>query len=188
MLPSSHSRRGRWTCRSTARIKLRSQCFCFFDCDEIADRDWPAVDDAGDHAAWADEFIFQACADLIHAKARFADLRDLEHRALTEPHAGAGWEAHDVEALNCQILFDRARFDADLVERLLVGEEHLAVRRSDGMLVALDPNASNQVAAWHRPHRLAVARTQLNRDNPCRHGLKITGCRAGPCARNRYPG
>src|ERR1700730_7222732 len=121
MLPSSHSRRGRWTCRSTARIKLGGQCFCFFDGDQIADHDGPAVDDTGDHATPADEFSFQTDSYLVHAKAWFADIRDLEHRGLTESHAGAGGEAHDVEALNRQILFDRARFDADLVECLLVG-------------------------------------------------------------------
>jgi hypothetical protein len=75
-----------------------------------------------------------------------------------------------VQTFDGEIFFDRSWFDADLVERFLVSQQHLSVRRGHGVLVALDPQASNQVGRWHEPHRLAVTRTELNRDNPGRHG------------------
>src|SRR5207249_4566061 len=122
MLPSSHSFSGRWTCRSTARIKLRSERFCFFERYGIAHGDRAAVYDASDHATPAHKLVFQAQADLIHAEARFADLRNLEHRTVAQPDSGADRQAHHVQALNREVLLDGARFDAKLVKRFLVGQ------------------------------------------------------------------
>src|SRR5207249_12161635 len=101
----------------------RARLLC--SCGSVArpDSDRPAVYDARDHPAPAYEFAFKPHTDLIHAKARFADLRDFQHRAVTQPYPGAGRKAHHVQAFNSEVLLDGAGFDANLVERFLRSEE-----------------------------------------------------------------
>src|SRR6202171_6716072 len=109
MLPSSHSFRGRWTCRSTARIKSGGQGLCFFLGNSIADADRAAVYDASHHPTPAHEFVFQTHADFIHPKARFAHLRDFQHCRSPEEQPAAWRILHDIEALDREVLFDGAR-------------------------------------------------------------------------------
>src|SRR5919201_2802652 len=175
MLPSSHSFSGRWTCRSTARIKLRGQRLCFFERDRVADVDRFAQDHASDHASPADEFVFQPHPDLIHAKARLADVRDLEHRARSQPDSGADRHDHDIEPIDRQILFDDSWAYANLVERLLVGEQYLAIRARDGVFIAIKTKPGDQLGILDIPHRLAGPGAELDRHDARWHGLQIVG-------------
>src|SRR5919201_2533050 len=125
MLPSSHSFRGRWTCRSTARITSGGEWLRFFDADRIAEPYGPALDDAGDHAAPADQLLLQSQPDLVHAEARLADLGDLEQRSVAEAQTSTDRQSHDVQSLDCQVLLDRSRRHSYRVERLFVREQHL---------------------------------------------------------------
>src|SRR5438105_15915630 len=98
MLPSSHSFRGRWTCRSTARITSGRERLRSFDRDGVADVDDSAPDHARDHAPPAFELLLQTVADLIHSKTGLADRGDLEYDAAAEPHQAPGLKLHPVRA------------------------------------------------------------------------------------------
>src|SRR6266550_1564039 len=118
MLPSSHSFRGRWTCRSTARITSGRERLRSFERDGVADVDDSAPDNARDHAPLAFEFLLQSVADLIHSKTGLADRGDLEHGAAAEAHQTAGRKLHQVRAFDRDVLLDRAGQDANRVEGL----------------------------------------------------------------------
>src|SRR5437588_838768 len=105
MLPSSHSFRGRWTCRSTARITSGRERLRSFDRD---------------------------------------------------------------------VLLDRAGQDANRVERLLVGQQHLPLGCGRGMLISFDPQAFDHGRAAHQRHRFPMARAELDGDDAGGHGLQIT--------------
>src|SRR5690348_11618812 len=165
MLPSSHSLSGRWTCRSTARIKLGRERLRAFDVDRVADVDRPTLDDARDHSPPALELLRQAITDLIHSKTGLADRGDLQDRAPAEAQPGTWWELHDVHTLDRHVLLDRAREDADRVERFLVGQQDLPLGRGRGVLVAVQPKAFDQVRLAHQLHRFPVTRTELDGDD-----------------------
>src|SRR5438270_9507902 len=129
MLPSSHSFTGRWTCRSTARIKLGGERLDGFDGDRITNVDGAALDHARDHAAAADQLILEAHADFIHAEAWLANLGDLENGLSAQPEPGTDGQPHHVQPLDREVLFDGAGRDADVVERFPVGEQNLPKRR-----------------------------------------------------------
>src|ERR1700704_2880970 len=111
MLPSSHSFSGRWTCRSTARIKLGREGLRSFDGDGVADTDGSALDHARDHPPPSLELLLQPLADLIHPKTWFANRGDLQHSAPAEAHPAAGRKLHDVHAFDRDVLLDRAGED-----------------------------------------------------------------------------
>src|SRR5260370_19404729 len=125
MLPSSHSFRGRWTCRSTARIKLGRERLRLFDGDRVSDIDRPALDHPRDHAPPSVELAAQALPDLVHPKTGLADRGYLQHGTPAEAHPRAGRQPHDVDAYDGDVLLDRAGEHPYRVERLLVGEQDL---------------------------------------------------------------
>src|ERR1700737_2717026 len=168
MLPSSHSLSGRWTCRSTARIKLRREWLCFFDHDRIADVDRPAEDHPRDHAAPALELLSQAVADLIHSEAWLADLGNLQHRACPEVQPTSHWKLHHVQPLDGQVLLDGAGLNVNRVQRLLIRQEHLPVGGADRVLVALQTETGDEGRGRHQPHRLTVSRAELNGNEAAR--------------------
>src|SRR2546430_7008466 len=174
MLPSSHSLRGRWTCRSTARITSGRERLRSFDRDGVADVDDSAPDHARDHTSLAFEFLLQSVADLIHSKTGLADRGDLQHDAAAEPHQAPGRELHHIHAFDRDVLLDRARQDANRVERLLVGQQHLPLGSGRGMLIPLDAKAFDQVRGAHLLHRLPMTGAELDGDDTGRHGLQIT--------------
>src|SRR6267143_3519172 len=116
MLPSSHSFRGRWTCRSTARITLGRERLRSFDRDGVADVDDSALDDARDHAPPPLELLLQSVANFIHSKTGLADGGDLEDGAAAEAHPAAGGEQHYVDAFDRDVLLDCAGEDTNRVE------------------------------------------------------------------------
>src|SRR5712692_11907509 len=122
MLPSSHSFSGRWTCRSTARIKLGRERLRAFDGDGVPDAYGSAPDHTRHHAPPALELLLQPLPDLIHPKTGLANRGDLEHGAPAKAHQGAFRELHHVDAFHCDVLLDRAGEDTNRVERFLVGE------------------------------------------------------------------
>src|SRR2546421_5945974 len=158
MLPSSHSFSGRWTCRSTARIKLGGERFGCFDGDRIADIDRATLDYPRDHAAAADQLILESHPDFIHAEAWLADLGDLKNGFGAQPEPGADGQPHHVESLNREVLFDGARRNADVVERFPVREQNLPKGGGTGMLVVFKPNAGDQPGVINRTHRFAMTR------------------------------
>src|SRR5438067_12015270 len=97
MLPSSHSFRGRWTCRSTARITSARERLRSFDRDGVADVDDSAPDHARDHPPPSFELILQSVAELIHAKTGLADCGELQHGATTKTHPSAARPPHLVD-------------------------------------------------------------------------------------------
>src|SRR3989442_11140347 len=119
MLPSSHSFRGRWTCRSTARITSGCERLRSFDRNGVADVDDSALDHDRDHAAPSFELLLQSVADLIHSKTGLADRGDLDHRAAAEAHPAAGRKPHHVHPFDRHVLLDGAGKNANRVERLL---------------------------------------------------------------------
>src|SRR5438132_1830955 len=133
MLPSSHSFRGRWTCRSTARITSGRERLRSFDRDGVADVDDSAPDHARDHAPPAFELLLQSIADLIHSKTGLADRSDLEHGAAAEAHQAAGRQQHHVHAFDRDVLLDRARRTATA---------------SGGPLFASSPRPLDAAEAW----------------------------------------
>src|SRR3982074_1115357 len=106
MLPSSHSFSGRWTCRSTARIKSGRERLRLFDGNGIADVDDSALDDARDHAPSAFELLLQPLADLIHSKTGLTDRGDLQHGAAAESQPAAGRKLHHVHTFQGDVLLD----------------------------------------------------------------------------------
>src|SRR6267143_2031785 len=174
MLPSSHSFSGRWTCRSTARIKLGRERLRAFDDDRVADADRPALNHTRDHAPPALELLLQAIADFIHPETGLADGGDLQNSAPAEAHHGAGRELHNVDAFHRDVLFDRPREDSNRIERFLVGQQDLPLGRGGCVLVALDAKAFDQVRPRNELHRFPVTRTELDGDDAGRHGLQIT--------------
>src|SRR6266851_5153157 len=125
MLPSSHSFSGRWTCRSTARIKLGRERLRAFDGDGVADADGSAPDHSRYHPAPALELLLQPLPDLIHPKTGLANRGDLQHGTSAKAYPAAGRQLHDVDAFHRDVLLDRAGQDTNRVERFLVGEQHL---------------------------------------------------------------
>src|SRR5467141_551247 len=173
MLPSSHSFSGRWTCRSTARIKLGGEWLRSFDTNRVADADDSALDHARDHAPAALELLLQPVADLIHSKTGFADFGDLQHCATAEAYPAARWKPHHVYAFHRDVLLDRPGQDANRVERLLVGQQDLPLGCRVGVLVALEPQALDQVRAAHQLHRFPMTRAELDGYDTRGHGLQI---------------
>src|SRR5437879_12523852 len=98
MLPSSHSFRGRWTCRSTARITSGRERLRSFDRDGVADVNDAAPDHSRVHAPVDFEFLLQSVADLIHSKTVLADRGDLEHGAAADAHSAHGPKTHQRQA------------------------------------------------------------------------------------------
>src|SRR5262249_34488392 len=96
--------------------------------DRVAHGDAPPPRDAGQHAALVVELRAQTLAQVVHPLARVADHRDLEH-GLSNADALADRPLLDVRASDGQVLADVARLDADRVEVLERGEQHLAERR-----------------------------------------------------------
>src|SRR2546430_12348518 len=174
MLPSSHSFRGRWTCRSTARITSGRERLRSFDRDGVADVDDSAPDHARDHPPPSFELILQSIADLIHAKTGLADPGDLQHGAAAEAHSAAGRKPHHVHPFDRDVLLDRAGQHANRVERLLIGQQHLPLGRGRGMLISFDPQAFDDVRTAHQRHRFPMARAELDGDDAGGHGLQIT--------------
>src|SRR5256886_196227 len=174
MLPSSHSLRGRWTCRSTARITSGRERLRSFDGDGVADADDSALDHARDHAPPPFELLLQPVADLIHAETGVADRGDLQHGAAAETYPAAGRKLHHVHAFDRDVLLDGAGQDANRVQRLLIGQQHLALGRRRGMLIPFDPQAFDYIRAADQRHRFPMARTELDGDDAAGHGLQIT--------------
>src|SRR2546429_7061203 len=174
MLPSSHSLRGRWTCRSTARITSGRERLRSFDGDGVADADDSALDHARDHAPPPFELLLQPVADLIHAETGVADRGDLQHGAAAETYPAARRKLHHVHAFDRDVFLDRAGQDANRVQRLLIGQQHLALGRRRGMLIPFDPQAFDYIRAADQRHRFPMARTELDVDDAAGHGLQIT--------------
>src|SRR6059058_2174419 len=174
MLPSSYSFRGRWTCRSTARITSGRERLRSFDRDGVADVDDSAPDHARDHSPPSFELILQSIADLIHAKTGFADCGDLQHGAAAKAHPAAGRKPHHVNPFDRDVLLDRAGQHANRVERLLIGQQHLPLGLGRGMLIPIDPQAFDQGRAAHQLHGFPMARAELDGNDAGGHGLQIT--------------
>src|SRR5260370_9269351 len=111
MLPSSHSFSGRWTCRSTARIKLGREWLRAFDGDGVPDADGSAPDHTRHHAPPALELLLQPLPDLIHPEAGLANRGDLQDGASAKAHPAAGRHLHDAAAFTRSVLVDRAGGD-----------------------------------------------------------------------------
>src|SRR5207244_13443183 len=79
-----------------------------------------------------------------------------------------------VSAVHRYVLLDRAEQDANRVQRLLIGQQHLALGRRRGMLIPFDPQAFDYIRAADQRHRFPMARTELDGDDAAGHGLQIT--------------
>ena len=96
--------------------------------DLVADGDLAAFDHAREHPAPPLQLLAQALAELIHLVTGVADHRDLEH-SLADADSLADRPLLDVVPVDGDVLAGHARLEPELVEMLLGGEQHLALRR-----------------------------------------------------------
>src|SRR5919109_4731425 len=122
----------------------------FVACGDLAGRY-----DAGEHPALSVELRLQAGPDLLHARARVADHRDLELR-FADAKALADGPGVDVVSLDREVLPDSAVVDAKRVQVLGGCEQDLPLRARPRMRAAFEPMALDRAHPVARVHSAAA--------------------------------
>jgi hypothetical protein len=145
--------------------------------DRVADREGAGLDHAHEPPAPADERLLEPGPDLVHALARMAGRGQLEDR-IAHAEARAEGQRLERQPLHRDLFADRAGLEPELVQHLLLGEQHLAPAPESRVTVAVQPGLAHGAHARRGNERRAAPRREMDRDHGRGHD-KPPGGREG---------